>query len=113
MSIDISNLSAEELDDLIERAAQRRLTLKPEVPMEQPTGQLQAEGDPRWFITALKEGTLLQFRHRGHGWVHFMLPPANRALLIGFLLQHALAPQLAGGAIATPAPATGGGSTLH
>jgi hypothetical protein len=113
MAIDISKLSVEELDDLIASAAAKRMQLKPDVSDEWPKGQVEAILDPKWAVTANPSGTFLQIRHPGHGWLNFVIAPATRALLVGFLMQHCLLPA-ANNDGSTPARAPSvGGSTLH
>lgn len=116
MAIDISQLSVAELDDLIDRAAKRRGTLKPVVTDAQPQGEIQATFDPKWYITGMSNGTLLQIKDPGKGWVNFLIAPASRAVMLTHMLQHALLPipKLPEGAAPPlpPAPSSGGG-TLH
>jgi hypothetical protein len=115
MSIDISHLSAAELDELIDRAAKRRGTLQPLVSDAQPQGEIQATFDPKWYITGMNNGTLLQIKDPGKGWVNFLIAPASRAVMLTHMLQHALlpVPKLPEGAPAPqPVPSSGGG-TLH
>jgi hypothetical protein len=115
MPIDISNLTAAELDDLIERAAKRRSMLSPPVSDEQPQGEIQATFDPKWYITGMSNGTLLQIKDPGRGWVNLLIAPASRAVMLTHMLQHALlpAPKTAEG-VPPPAPVPhAGGGTVH
>jgi hypothetical protein len=108
--IDISRLTATELDDLIARAAQRRTGLQPAVPNEPPQ-EIQAPIDPRWFTFMAGENTVLQFQHMGFGWISFMMPPHERANLLTVLLRQALTPVQA--QIADVAATRTGGGTVH
>ena len=118
MLIDLSSLTTTELDQLIEAAAKRRATLAPIIPATNPQGEIQAINDPKWYLTSTPNGTLLQIRHPGHGWLNFHIPTQSRAFLLSFLLQQALIePQTAAAAKASgspPAPTTvSGGTTVH
>jgi hypothetical protein len=117
MQIDLSALSAADLDALIEAATKRRATLNPQVPATNPQGEIQAIGDPKWYLTPVPGGTLLQIRHPGHGWLNFHIPIASRAFLLSFLLQQALAEPLTAKAAAAPTPqpppVASGGTTVH
>jgi hypothetical protein len=108
--VDISKLTAAELDDLIAKAAERRAGLKPAVPNEPPQ-QAQAPIDPRWFCFMAEENTVLQFQHLGLGWISFLIPPHERANLLTLLLKQALIPAQA--KVADIAAARSGGGTLH
>jgi hypothetical protein len=113
MNLDLDALTAAELDELIAAAAKRRATLAPPVPNANPQGEIQAISDPRWFLTAVPGGTLLQLRDPGHGWLNYHIPAATRAMLLTFLLQQALLGPPAPGA-APPAQVSGsGGKTVH
>ena len=116
MSIDISHLSVAELDALIDRAAKRRGSLQPPIGDAQPLGEIQATFDPKWYITGMSNGTLLQIKDPGKGWVNFLIAPASRAVLLTHMLQHALlpVPKMPEGAPPPPPPApSSGGGTLH
>ncbi|HEX4858350.1 MAG TPA: hypothetical protein VFV17_04980 [Usitatibacteraceae bacterium] len=114
MTLDISRLSAAELDDLIDRAAKRRLTLTPPHSDAQPQGELQATFDPKWYITGMSNGTLLQIKDPGHGWLNYIIAPASRAVMLSHMLQHALLPVPKAAETSAPlAPAQTGGGTLH
>ncbi|MEO8135017.1 MAG: hypothetical protein ABI831_13670 [Betaproteobacteria bacterium] len=112
MKPDISALTAAELDALISEAAKRRATLTPAVPVANPQGEIQAISDPRWFLTSMPGGTLLQLRDPGHGWLNYHIPATTRALLLTFLLQQALIGQITPGAVAAAVSASGG-NTVH
>jgi hypothetical protein len=107
---DVKQMSIEELDALRDAIALERIKRKPEITMEQPV-TMEAALDPRWYVTLAEAGTFLQLRHPGHGWVGYLIPPASRAQLASFLLQHALMPP--------PKPDTqrpvvsAGGGTVH
>ena len=117
MQIELSSLTAAELDQLIEAATKRRATLAPPIPATNPQGEIQAIADPKWYLTSTPSGTLLQIRHPGHGWLNFHIPTLSRAFLLSFLLQQALVEPHAAAAnpSGTPsAPTTmSGGTTVH
>jgi hypothetical protein len=108
---DVTMLSTEELDALRDMVAMERIKRKPEIPMEQPV-TMEAVLDPKWYLTLAEQGSYLQMRHPGYGWVGYMIAPASRAALASFLLQHALMPPPKAEAPA-PAPATSGGGVVH
>ncbi len=113
MTIDITNLSVAELDDLITRAAKRRATLKPHISDAQPQGELQATFDPKWYITGVNNGTLLQIKDPGHGWLNYIIAPASRAVMLSHMLQHALLPVVPLSTTAPPPAPSSGGGTVH
>ena len=117
MNIDISKLSASELDQLITQAAERRANMQPSMPGERPQGEIEALVNPAWFVAPQPEGTLLQIGHRSFGWLAFLIPPQERALLLSFLLQQAiLQTNQNNPTVQSTTPATtqsGGGGTLH
>ena len=117
MEIDLSSLSASDLDQLIAAATKRRAALSPPIPATNPQGEIQAIVDPKWYLTSLPGGTLMQIRHPGHGWLNFHIPTMSRAFLLSFLLQQALVEPLtsAAGVAAAPVPPTtaSGGTTVH
>lgn len=90
MVIDISDLSAEELDELIAAASRKRALMDPAHPMKVPPGPVEALVNPVCKLSLNQDGTLLQVRHVGYGWLSFMIPPAKRAQMLAQLLQHAL-----------------------
>lgn len=109
--IDISKLSAAELDQLIADAARRRATLEPGIPSD-PPAQRAIVGHPNWTIEQdpRKRGDLIfGFRHPGLGWVYIALPPQHRNHILSWLLQYAL--NQIGGA-EQPMPMSSG-STVH
>jgi hypothetical protein len=114
MTIDITTLSVAELDDLISRAAKRRATLMPHITDAQPQGEIQATFDPKWYITGVNNGTLLQVKDPGHGWLNYIIAPTSRAVMLSHMLQHALLPATPASNTTTPpaAPSSGGG-TVH
>ena len=91
MAPNISSMSAEALDKHIAECLKHRATLKPEHPATAPQ-QVEALVNPAWFIAPVELGTVFQIRHPGAGWLAFVIPPAERAQLLSFLLQHALTP---------------------
>ena len=119
MSIDISDLSAAELDELIARAAARRATLEP-VQSLQPPERAEAIVHPAWHTSPLPNGVLFMLRHPGLGWLAFALPHEHRAHLASLWLHQSLlykpvetpAPAVAPAAI-TPNFGTGGSGTMH
>jgi hypothetical protein len=116
--VDISKLSAAELDELIAKAAERRASLRQQ-PTERPVGQIQVIINPGWYTEQNEGGSLFQIFHPGFGWLNFVLPPTDRNRLLGFLLMQALAPSVSVGkadpivATTPTAPAAGGGGKLH
>ncbi|HEX7915037.1 hypothetical protein [Rudaea sp.] len=120
MNIDISNLSAAELDELITRAAARRATLEPAQSL-QPPQQTEAIVNPSWHTSPLPNGVLFMLRHPGLGWLGFALPHEHRVHLTSLWLHQSL---LFRSAEATAEPAapvaaiapdfgTGGSGTMH
>jgi hypothetical protein len=114
--VDISQLTAEELDELIAKAAKRRYDMSPLVP-DRPADEVQAVINPQWFASFHNnENSVLHFRHPGFGWVSFILPPHERANLLTFLLRQALVvpPPKPENDVPAPAPsATASGGTVH
>ena len=108
MNIDISKLSAAELDLLIDQAAARRAEMAPPQP-DAPRGEIAAMVDPRWQLRSYGADTLLQLRDPGHGWLSFLLPPHERVNILTWLLTQALGPQAHTPGTALAAPASGGG----
>ena len=107
---DIRNMSTQELDDLLKLVALERTRREPVVTMEQPQ-TMEAALDPKWYVSLTDTNTFLQLRHPGYGWVGYVIPPASRAQLLSFLLQHALLPALKPSAL--PTEVSTGGGTLH
>ena len=113
MNIDISMLSVAELDQLIARAAKRREELNSPMGDAQPQGELRAVLDPKWYVSMVDAGTLLQIRDPGLNWLNYVIPPAPRIILLTHMLQHALLPKIENSnAPIVPAP-SGGGGRLH
>ena len=113
MSVDISKLSVAELDLLIARAAKRREELNTPMSDEQPQGELRAVLDPKWYVSMVDTGTLLQIRDPGHHWLNYVIPPPSRVILLTHMLQHALLPKIeTPNTPVFPAP-SGGGGRLH
>jgi hypothetical protein len=108
--MDISLLSATELDQLIAKAALRRAALEPAHSIAAPK-QAEAIVNPQWFTCLVDPGTLLQIRHPGLGWLSFVIPPNERAQLLGILLNQALYRPT--GPTANLPPSVSGGSTFH
>ena len=119
MSIDISQLSAAELDELIARAAERRAKLEPAQPA-QPPEKAEAVLNPAWHTSPLPNGVLFMLRHPGLGWLGFVLPHEHRVHLTSLWLHQSLLykPAETGTAPAVTAPiapnfGTGGSGTVH
>jgi len=111
--IDLTNLTAQELDDLIEKAARRRASLQPEITRNHPEGELLIAQDPLWYTFLDGANTILQIRDPGRGWITAQIPPHERANLLSVLLRQALsAPQTKVPEAAVPTTSTGGG-TVH
>lgn len=114
-SIDLSRLTAPELDELIAGAAKLRQALQPPVPLEPPQTS-EATIDPAWRSLAHGANTILQLRHLGLGWVTVILPPHERANLLSVFLRQALSIPAVPAAAANPLPppeASSGGNTVH
>jgi hypothetical protein len=116
LNIDLSNLSAAELDDLIARAAKRRQALQPPVALEPPQTS-EATIDPAWRSLMHGANTVLQLRHLGLGWVTAILPPHERANLLTAFLRQALSvsmpPATAPDTPVPPSIPSSGGNTVH
>jgi hypothetical protein len=113
--IDLSSLSAAELDELIANAAKIRQALQPPVSLEPPQTS-EATIDPAWRSLMHGPSTVLQLRHLGLGWVTVILPPHERASLLTLFLRQALAVpagQPAGSPPPPPPLPSSGGNTLH
>jgi hypothetical protein len=112
-SIDLSSLTAPELDELIARAAKLRQALQPPVSLEPPQTS-EATIDPAWRSLPHGGNTILQLRHLGLGWVTVILPAHERANLLSVFLRQALSIPAAPAAIPVPPPeASSGGNTVH
>jgi hypothetical protein len=114
-SIDLSSLTAPELDELIASAAKLRQALQPPVPLEPPQTS-EATIDPAWRSLPHGANTVLQLRHLGLGWVTVIFPPHERANLLAVFLRQALSVPAVPAATANPAPpaaASSGGNTVH
>lgn len=119
MNIDISNLSAAELDGLIALAAARRAALEPAQPA-QPPEKAEAIVNPAWHTSPLPNGVLFMLRHPGLGWLGFVLPHEHRVHLTSLWLHQSLLYKPADAAVAvalptaiTPDFGTGGSGTMH
>ena len=113
--IDISQLTAPQLDELIASAAKLRQALQPPVSLEPPQTS-EATIDPAWRSLVHGANTILQLRHLGLGWVTVILPPHERANLLSVFLRQALSISLAPAVAAHPPPspeASSGGNTVH
>lgn len=116
MTIDLSKLTATELDKLIADAAKLRTNMQPNAVGERPE-TVDAVIDPAWFVAPVKDGTVMQIAHPSFGWLAFFIPAKERAALLSFLLQQSLGQieNSAPNASATTAttPIIGGGGKLH
>lgn len=115
----LCEMSATELDELIAEASKRRATLEPRVG-NQPPETLDASMNPAWSISLVEQGSLFRIRHTGLGWMAFVIPPTERAILLSALLQQALIarPEIKVNIKAGPEAAPGGsgevlGGPLH
>ena len=108
--IDVSQLFAAELDLLIAKAAVRRASLNPPHSNEVPK-QAEAIVNPQWFTCLIEPGTLFQVRHPGLGWISFVIPPNERAQLLGLLLNQALFNPISPSS--SPPASASGGSMVH
>lgn len=115
-NIDLSKLSAAELDELIASAAKLRQSLQPAVALEPPQTS-EATIDPAWRSLMHGANTVLQLRHLGLGWVTVIIPPHERANLLTTFLRQALTPppvQAAPPGSPPPPPLeSSGGNTVH
>ena len=115
-NIDLSRLSAAELDELIASASKLRQTIEPPVALEPPQTS-EATVDPAWRSLTHGANTVLQLRHLGLGWVTVILPPHERANLLTVFLRQALsvsAPPAVVPDPSAPSPlASSGGNTVH
>jgi hypothetical protein len=108
--IDLTKLSAGELDELLVRGAKHRASLQPGPPNDHPK-PTDVVVNPGWYTALIDSGTLLQVRHPGFGWLSFLIPANERAHLLSLLLRQALFVPEQGAANASP-PGSGGG-TAH
>jgi hypothetical protein len=113
VKIDISKLSASELDEFIAKVAERRYNMQPQLPGEPPQAT-QAIINPAWYVTPIKEGTL-SIGHRRFGWLAFLTPRPEHVLLMSLLLQQSIlqAPPNEPGVAAAAPSHNGGGGKLH
>jgi hypothetical protein len=114
--LDMTKLTAAELDALISSAARER-TKRPDPHPAQAPKEFEASLNPAWFVFLAGGNTIFQLRHAGHGWVSVAIPPPERAHLVSVFLHHALLAGQPGGIElrpgAMPAPPTQGGGTVH
>lgn len=92
MGIDVSKLSAAELDELIAEASKRRATLEPAVAAE-PETMTNAPlpvvaSDPRFWVNEapMHGGVILRIRDPGVGWRGYYYPHSS-ALQMSDLLR--------------------------
>lgn len=114
--IDLSTLSATELDELIAGAAKLRQAMLPPVTLEPPQTS-EATIDPAWRSLMHGANTVLQLRHLGLGWVTVIFPPHERANILTVFLRQALSVSATPATTPEsppPAPlASSGGNTVH
>jgi hypothetical protein len=115
-NIDLSTLSAAELDLLIATAAKLRQSLQPAVTLEPPQTS-EATIDPAWRCLMHGANTVLQLRHLGVGWVTVIIPPHERAGLLAIFMRQALTPAIVQASPvdppASPTLISSGGNTVH
>lgn len=99
MNIDLSALTAAELDELLIAAAKRRAELAPAPPAQPPT-QCEAIVNPAWHTGPIPTGVLFMLRHPGLGWLGFALPHEHRVHLATLWLHQSMLHQ----PVAAPAP---------
>lgn len=109
---DLSQLTAQELDDLISEAAKRRAILKPAVGKEPPTTS-EYIVDPGWRAFLKNDHTCFLLRHPGLGWLGFIFPPHERAAIATLFLHHALLKPENQASGAAPTTVNAGGGKLH
>lgn len=85
-------LSATELDNLIRHLARIRSKMTPEVPVELEKGNaIEAVINPAWRTRPMLHpgmpGEFLLLRHRGLGWLGFVLPPHEVEALGAYLVK--------------------------
>ncbi len=89
MSIDLSALTAVQLDELLVAAAKRRAELAPPPDM-QPPAQCDAIVNPAWHTGPIPTGMLFMLRHPGLGWLGFALPHEHRVHLATLWLHQSM-----------------------
>lgn len=87
---DPDKITAPELDELIAALVQHRALLEPAV-APAPPEKLPTILGPAWTLHGGPIGSLLQIRHPGHGWLAFVIPPGDRAHMVGYMLSQAVA----------------------
>lgn len=87
--IELSQLSASELEALIDAAAFRRASMRPAPPVQAPE-ECDPVHNPAWFTFPTEKGSVLRFRHPGLGWIDYLIPAQERAHLLSLLLNQAL-----------------------
>jgi len=118
---ELSEMSATELDELIAEASKQRASREPRV-ASQPPDSLEASMNPAWSVSLIEQGSLFRVRHPGLGWMAFVIPATERAVLLSALLQQALIARpeikvsIKPGPGSTPAPGGSGevvGGSVH
>ena len=113
ITYDLTALTAEQLDQLILEAAARRAQLSPPHP-NKPPDACEAIVNPAWMTFPTDRGAVFRIRHPGLGWISFLIPPAERALLLSGLLNQALSPPPPPPVSGDAAPgAVSGGASVH
>ena len=115
--MDISNLTATELDELISKAAEKRAEMMPHISYDPPKDGT-FTFNPGWYVDLVDTGSLVQIRSPGVGWVSVVIPPIDRARIASVLTMHCLmsAATNTGSAATTRTPTitgSGGGGVLH
>jgi hypothetical protein len=87
--IDLANLSATELDDLIRHAAVIRSQMAPTF-SQNPPDVMPATLNPSWNLTMGPEGAQLKMLHPQFGWLAFVIGPVQRTMLSVLLLQQCM-----------------------
>jgi hypothetical protein len=95
MKLDIDQLKAEEIEDLIRTLALKRATMKPEVPnspdwlLQEGDKHVLIEDSPALSIRARAHGGYrIWIRNRGIGWLAFEIDDQTGATLRDFLRKH-------------------------
>jgi|SRR3989338_5010318 len=115
--MDISNLTATELDELISKAAEKRAGMMPHISYDPPKDGT-FTFNPGWYVDLVDTGSLVQIRSPGVGWVSVVIPPIDRARIASMLTMHCLMSAATQTSPTTAAhtptiTGVGGGGVLH